>query len=444
MTETTLMSLKDNIIRLITNEDGQHNTIPQLHEAKSTALDSFSKNGFPSIKNEEYKYTHLLTITGEDFSIANVTHNDNSHWVLEANEALTAHLSSIHEDLKGESKGAYRIVLYNGGYIKELSILPQSEHFSLSTISHGHMQALGTLSSASKDTFAQLNNALASDVLHLHVSKGHEVDKPFHIIHLSSPQVSTWINDRILITLEASSKLEIIETYAHNSAHTLFNNIVTETFIDANAQLDHYDIHKNSVHTRTIKNNFTEIQKDGRYNHYNINLPGIKLCRNNSEIFVKGSNVNSELFGLTIANDTQLIDNHTAIHHAVPHTESHQLYKGIVLDNAQLVFNGKIFVYEDAQKTNAFQQSNNLLLSPNATVNAKPQLEIFADDVKCSHGSTIGQLDQNAIFYLKSRGIGEESAKKMMIGAFAYDVTDKISNTTVKHYIEKQIASVLD
>jgi len=444
MTETKLMSLQDKITHLLKNEDGQFNTLPAFNTYKSSALDVFEAKGFPTIKHEEYKYTNLLNITKEDYQFPQVSHVDNSDAVLAAHDALNAHLNTIHEDIKGENKGVYRIVFFNGAFVKELSYLPESNILEMSYLSSSQApQLAGTLSAQSKDVFALINNGLTTDGICLTIKKYQQVDKPIHIIHLSQSEQNLWVNPRLYLHAETSSHVELIETYSHHGNGIFMSNAVTEVIIDANAKVEHYDIHKNTPAVRSVKNTFSQLAQDAHYKNYNINLPGMQFCRNNSEIFVKGQNVNSELLGLVIANNEQLVDNHTAIHHTVPHTDSFQLYKGIVMDKANLVFNGKIYVYEDAQKTNAFQQSNNLSLSPNATVNAKPQLEIFADDVKCSHGSTIGQLDESAMFYLKSRGIGETSARKMMIGAFAYDVTEKMTNTTIKHYVEKQIANAL-
>lgn len=443
MTESKLMTLQDNIIHLINNEDGQYNTLPQLAFLKEKSLEILSQKGLPTVKNEEYKYTHLQSITKESFQFPHISHTDNAGLVLQASDALNVHLNAIHTDLKGENKGVYRIVFFNGQFVKELSSFPDADAAVISTSYEAPNTSIGQLSQVTEDAFAIINNALSTDSISIVVKKNQSVDKPIHIIHLSQSDVNLWINPRLHIHAEIGSHVEIIESYDHQGSGIMMNNAVTEVVVDANAHIYHYDIQKNSKEARSIKNTFSTLATDARYSNYNFNLPGVAFSRNNMDIRVNGSNVNNELFGLVIANENQIVDNHTAVHHTVPHTESHQLYKGIVMDNSNLIFNGKIYVYEDAQKTNAFQQSNNLTLSPNATINAKPQLEIFADDVKCSHGSTIGQLDKNALFYLKSRGIGDESARKMMIAAFAYDVTEKVENETIKHYIEKQIASVL-
>lgn len=446
MIETKIMTLQDHIIHLMKNEDGQFITHPFLQNLKSKGLNTFSQKGFPTIKNEEYKYTPVHSFTKEMYQIPAISHTDNAGYVLDANDILQIHLNDIHQDIKGENKGAYRIVFFNGNFVKELSYLPDHKLVQISPFSEMNVSIgnLGKLSENTYDAFASINNALANDGMCIHIQKNAIVDLPIHIIHLTKNESNLWLNPRLYIHAESNSQVEIIETYYHTGNGKLVSNLLSEVHLEANTILHHYDIQKSVETCSGVKNTFTHLAQDAQYSNYTFNLPGVKFWRNNSDIHVKGKNVNSELFGLVIAKENQLIDNHTAVHHEVPNTESHQLYKGIVMDNANLVFNGKIFVYQDAQKTNAFQQSNNLTLSPNATVNAKPQLEIFADDVKCSHGSTIGQLDNNAMFYLKSRGIGQESAKKMMIGAFAYDVTEKVKNSTVKHYVEQQIANALD
>jgi Fe-S cluster assembly protein SufD len=236
--------------------------------------------------------------------------------------------------------------------------------------------------------------------------------------------------------------MDLIETnLADNQTHHVFVNGVTEIALATQAQFNHYDIQTGRENMRFVQRTEATQQKHSNYSNYTFTLPGSDVVRNTLNLHLDQAETESHLYGLYFAGGKQLVDNHTEVHHKFPNCESNQLYKGVLAGNSKAVFNGKIYVYEDAQKTNAFQQSNNILLSDKATVDAKPQLEIFADDVKASHGTTVGQLDKEALFYLKSRGIGEQSAKNMMINAFAFDVTQKVKHEALRKYLEKLIAS---
>ncbi len=227
------------------------------------------------------------------------------------------------------------------------------------------------------------------------------------------------------------AELNIIESFITinnpaKSATSVFVNNVSEIVVNEQAHLQHYYIQTGNENTRYIHHTEVVQRASSLYNNYKASFPGTALLRNNLNVSLDGENIESHLYGLYLAGGRQLIDNHTIVDHLKPHCQSNELYKGVMKDEAVAVFNGKIFVRKNAQKTNAFQKNNNLMLSKKAVVDSKPQLEIFADDVKCSHGSTIGQFNEDALFYLKARGIGEEKAKALLIHAFAYDVTEKI------------------
>jgi len=219
----------------------------------------------------------------------------------------------------------------------------------------------------------------------------------------------------------------------------LFINKVTEAYIAENARLDQYYLQTTMPNARLV--NFTQCvqSSDSLYNNYTYTLPGADLVRNTLHLDLNGTNTESHLYGLYLTGANQLVDNHTSVHHLFPNCMSNELYKGVLMDNSRAVFNGKIYVHQDAQKTNAFQQNNNMLLSNKAVIDSKPQLEIFADDVKCSHGSTVGSFNNEALFYLKARGIGEIAARNLLVNAFAFDVTNKIQIPAVREYVEKLI-----
>ncbi|MNS93305.1 FeS cluster assembly protein SufD [compost metagenome] len=264
---------------------------------------------------------------------------------------------------------------------------------------------------------------------------------PIHIIKVKLASGNALFQPRNLFIVRKNAQMDVIETYisdADNEAAILING-VSEIALEENAHFFHYDIQKGCKNIRKIQRNEAVQQKHSNYSNYTFTFPGSSFTRNNLTIHLNDEAIESHLYGLYLTAGEQLVDNHTEVHHKKPNGESNQLYKGIIMDKSKAVFNGKIYVYEDAQKTNAFQQSNNVLFGEQATVHAKPQLEIFADDVKCSHGTTIGQLNKEAIFYLKSRGIGEEQAKQLMVKAFAFDVAEKIKIPALRSYVEEMI-----
>jgi Fe-S cluster assembly protein SufD len=240
------------------------------------------------------------------------------------------------------------------------------------------------------------------------------------------------------------SEATLIESFltsskpARNGAK-LFVNSVSEIIVGEAATLQHYNIQTGDVNSHHIHHTEVVQRNDSLYNNYKASFPGSGLLRNNLNVALEGENIESHLYGLYLAGGRQLVDNHTIVDHLKPHCHSNELYKGVLKDEAVAVFNGKIMVRKDAQKTNAFQKNNNMMLSKKAVVDSKPQLEIFADDVKCSHGSTIGQFNDDALFYLKARGIGEEKARALLIHAFAFDVTEKIQLPAVQAHINQLI-----
>jgi Fe-S cluster assembly protein SufD len=237
-----------------------------------------------------------------------------------------------------------------------------------------------------------------------------------------------------------SASFNLIESLvSHESSSKIFINSLTEVFIEENAQCDHYVLQTAKSGTRLITATEASQSRHSIYSNYTFSLPGADIIRNNLHLSLNEKETESHLFGLYLGAGKQLIDNHSLVNHKMPHCNSNEIYKGVLTENSTGVFNGKIFVQQDAQKTNAFQQNNNLLLSDKASVNSKPQLEIFADDVKCSHGSTVGQLSKEAMFYLQSRGIGEQKAKALLVNAFAFDVTEKIKIPELEEYINHLI-----
>jgi Fe-S cluster assembly protein SufD len=243
---------------------------------------------------------------------------------------------------------------------------------------------------------------------------------------------------RNLIIIEDLANATIIENYVAVGQHASFTNVVNEIFVGENGSLEHYKVQR--AKGETYHNNYTQIFQEANtnINQVTLTLDG-QWVRNNLHFYMNGENCNSLLYGLYIPDGTQFVDNHSRVDHAMPNCFSDEKYKGILKDKSTAVFNGKIMVHLDAQKTNAYQRNQNILLSNEATVNTKPQLEIFADDVKCTHGATIGQLDEEPMFYLRSRGISENEARKLLLNAFADDIAEKIKIPELVEILEAEI-----
>ena len=264
------------------------------------------------------------------------------------------------------------------------------------------------------------------------VAKG-VCDKPVHLIHYSEGN-KVISQPRNLFITQKNAELSIIKSSINNNTKDYFYNSVNEFFIGENSHMHYYVIQNYEEGMNVIITNVATQESNSSFSAYNYTLKG-DWIRNNTNIIVKGKNCESNLFGAYQPTGKEHIDNHTVIDHMMPNCESNEHYKGTVGGKATGVFNGKVFVRKDAQKINAFQSNNNILLSDDATMNSKPELEIYADDVKCSHGSTSGQLDEEAIFYLQSRGLSQESATALLIGAFLGEVVEKIEIPKLKEKV---------
>ncbi len=360
---------------------------------------------------------------------------------------IATHLDEVQHSLKGEQKGAYRLVTVNGKINAELSVLPDSKDLKVLSFQDAEHEPafekyFGTIATLKDNAFAALNTALYTEGLYIEAPKNAAPDRPLHIINVILSDAPVFLQPRHLFVIHPHASVEIIETViSDKTTNPVFVNGVTEIAVAENAQFHHYDIQTGREGLRFVQRTEATQTAGSNYSNYTFTLPGADFVRNNLSIHLDAAGLESHLYGLYLTAGSQLVDNHTEVHHKYPYGESNQLYKGVLLDKSKAVFNGKIYVYQDAQKTNAFQQSNNILFSEKATVNAKPQLEIFADDVKCSHGTTIGQINKEALFYLQSRGISAQTAKKMMVNAFAFDVTEKVKIPALRTYLEQLITS---
>ena len=268
-------------------------------------------------------------------------------------------------------------------------------------------------------------------------------EDPVQIMHFSTGnQKSIWLQPRNLIIADKNAKVEIIERHQSLKDHAVVTNSLTEIYAEKNSFVDYYKIQNDLNSSTLIDNTFISQERDSNVSVHTFSFGG-KLTRNNLNFYHNGENIQSTLKGITILESNQHVDHNTLVNHAQPNCESHQDYKGIFSERSVGVFNGKIMVDKIAQKTNAFQQNNNILIDNKAKVNTKPQLEIFADDVKCSHGCTIGQLNKEALFYLRSRGIPEKEAKALLTYAFANNILESVKTPNLKRRINSLIANKL-
>jgi Fe-S cluster assembly protein SufD len=399
---------------------------PQLREE---ALESFSKQGIPNRKHEEYKYVNMELILKGDY-VSNTSKAINSgqiksSWIL---------------------KNAIEIVIENGLFSKELSSmndLPKGitiQNITDTNFNDTFQQHYSRYADKNADPFIALNTALTKGGIFIHVSRGAVIERPVHVLYVSSAEGNQIIHPRTLIVVESDAQATIIESYeTSGSKAKTFSTALTEITVGANAIVDHYKIQDENESGYLL--NTTQVNQDAKsvFSTHTFILSGA-FIRNNLNIVLDGEYTESHLNGLYLTGGTQVVDNHTLVDHRKPNCNSNELYKGIIEDKSSATFNGKIFVRKDAQKTNAFQSNKNILLSDDGTINTKPQLEIYADDVKCSHGTSTGKLDEDKIFYLRARGLSETSAKKLLMHAFASEVVETVKIEELKEFIENKIS----
>lgn len=404
-----------------------------IHKLRQNAFQTFQELGFPTTKVEDWKYTNVTPFLRENYTLSTTP------------QATATELEQAQQAAAIPGMDCYTLVLHNGqlqpaldtnqvpAFLKVISIEEAMQEPSF-------QKHFGKIVDAGKHHFAALNTAMFTGGLFLEIDTNSHLDKPLHIIHTYSSADNLFTQPRNLFVVNRSASLSIIESVvALGNGATVFVNGLTEVAVAENANVQHYTLQTAHEQLRNLQHTEVSQKRDSVYSGYTFSLPSAQLLRNNLHINLDDEHTETHLYGLYLANSKQLVDNHTFMNHRFANCESNEVYKGVLLDNAVGVFNGKVYVHQDAQKTNAFQQNNNLLLSPKAVINSKPQLEIFADDVKCSHGTTIGQLSQEAMFYLQSRGIGEDAARAMLVTAFAFDVTENIRIPALEEHINKLI-----
>jgi Fe-S cluster assembly protein SufD len=401
----------------------EHLTLSNLafsSDLKEEALAVLIKSDFPTTRQEDWKYTRVGRIASIKAS--------------QTQENAAIKLPGTLNDT------ALLFVFDNGRFRADLSslILPAGIKVkALTSCASDELSLVGTLVKQENQVFTALNTAYASDGILIHIERNQKIHTSIHVLNiLSGENTASFI--RNLIVCEDFAQAHIVQEYVSQEATSSINNIVTEVFVGENANLTIDKIQHEEQGNFAVLTEQVDQKKDSTFTINTITLDGT-LVRNNLNIAVSGTNCTSNLNGAYLMKDNQHVDNHTVVDHKVAHCLSNELYKGVIYDKATAVFNGKVFVRKDAQKINAFQSNGNVLMSDDATVNSKPELEIYADDVKCSHGSTTGQLDDEAIFYLRARGLSEKAARNLIVSAFIGDVLDKIENQKVLENVQSII-----
>ncbi len=429
------MSLKDKLLSSYLTFQENQDFDNSIHDIKDAAIKVFEENGFPTRKDENWKYTSLNSLVKGDFSL--VGRNEDA---VEFRDVKKYFLNDID---------TYKIVFIDGKYSSYLS---ETTHdgvdvclLSAALTKPKYKPVIDTYFNkiARKDSLTSLNTAFAREGAYIYVPKGKTVSKPIQIVHFSTGSESNlMLQPRNLVVVEENAEVQIIERHQSLNANPVFTNSVTEIYAGEHARVDYYKIQNDKEEASLIDNTHIDQQTSSEVAVHTFSFGG-KLTRNNLNFYQNGEHNNSILKGVTIIEDKQHVDHNTLVHHKQPNCESHQDYKGIFDDRATGVFNGKVVVDAIAQKINAYQSNNNILVSDKASINSKPQLEIFADDVRCSHGCTIGQLDEDALFYMKTRGIGEKEGRALLMYAFANNVLESVKIPQLKSRITKLIANKL-
>ena len=411
-----------------------------MHQRRREAIASFERLGFPTKKNEEYRYTQITRALEKQFDVADVP------TATPDTAALKPYLDKLIV-----SKNANVIVFVNGQWSQEYSrIISPADQITILPLSEAYQAKTELIEKYfdeqahdGQDAFVALNTAFAQEGLFVHVPRGKVVEHPVLVYFISdTTHGKTIAQPRNLYIAEENSQCAVSESFHTIGAEASYHNIVSEIYLQPNATVDYYKIEDESeqaYHTGT-----TQVYQTANsvFHAVTVSLNGA-IIRNNLNVAQDASGCETNMYGLYMLHGDTHVDNHTTMDHRKPNTYSNELYKGIMDDRSHGVFNGRIYVRQEAQKTNAFQSNNNILLTDTASIDTKPQLEIWADDVKCSHGATTGQMDAEQVFYLRARGLSEIQAKAMLLQAFAKDVIKNIQFEPLRQSIEDTITARL-
>ena len=407
-----------------------------VHQTRLESLKTFERKGFPSRKDEAWKYTSLNAMVRQDYALFPKAES-------------TIQLKKVKKYFLYEID-TYKVVFIDGVYSPFLSDTTHDGldvclmSAALSKAKYKNLINNYFNKIANKDdSLTALNTSYTQEGAYVYIPKCVVAEKPIEIIHFSTgKEKALWLQPRNLLVVDQNAQVQILERHQSLKEHNVVTNSVTEIYAHRDAFVDYYKIQNDICTASLIDNTYISQERNSNVRVHTFSLGG-KLIRNNLNFYHKGEYCDSILKGVTLLEDQQHVDHYTLVDHSAPNCESHQDYKGVFSERSKGVFNGKIHVDQLAQKTNAFQQNNNILIDDKATVNTKPQLEIFADDVKCSHGCTVGQLNEEVLFYLQSRGIPRKEAKALMTYAFANNVLESVELPVLKKRINILIAKKL-
>lgn len=405
-----------------------------LRERREHASTRFAEVGFPNVRHEDWRFTNVSPIADAKFPLA---------------AGVPAGAAGIIEPVS--VPGAVRLVIANGEFVpalSDLSALPKGLRIAglrdgTRDGTDGLEQHLAKVFNVEPHPFAALNTSLLDDGVAIFVAKGAVIEAPIHIVTITGgaegPVAS---HPRVLVVAGEHSQVRIAQTFTGAPSSAYFTNAVTEVVVGESANVDYYTDQRESELAFHVANLQARVAAKGVFSSHAF-LTGAKIMRHDIGIALAGEGADCTMNGVYLADGDRLMDTHTSLDHAMPHCTSHELYKGILAGRAKAVFNGRIIVRLDAQKTDAKQTNRALLLSDEATINSNPQLEIFADDVKCTHGAAVGQLDEEAMFYLQARGLTPIAARDMLLHAFAGEVLEGLKIPALREQIETNFFSTL-
>jgi Fe-S cluster assembly protein SufD len=418
------MELKDKMLASFMAFEEKIDTHSELYEVRSNAIKNFENKGFPTKKEEAWKYTSLNAILKNDFSVFPKKEN-----AIEFAAVKKYFLHEIDTFLSSTTHDGLDVCLMSSALTKPKYKMVIDTYFNQIA--------------SKEESLTSLNTAFSLEGAYINIPKSKVVEKPIEIIYFSTgTEAALMVQPRNLIVVGENAHVQIVERHQSLNSNPVLTNSVTEIFAQKRAIVDYYKIQNDVQTANLIDNTYIAQKQESRVAVHTFSFGG-NITRNNLNFYHQGERIDSTLKGITIIGDKQHVDHYTLVQHATPNCESHQNYKTILNDSSTGVFNGKIFVEKEAQKTDAFQQNNTILIGDKATINAKPQLEIFADDVKCSHGCTIGQLDESAMFYMQQRGIPKKEAKALLMYAFTSEVTSSVKIPELKAKIGRIIADKL-
>lgn len=409
----------------------------KVHDVRSKAFSNFEQQGFPTKRDEEWKYTNLNSLLKSNYNIF-----------------PKGEISLTYKDVKEyfiNETDCYNLVFIDG---KFSAFLSNTTHdgldvcvMSAALTKPKYKTAIDTYFNKlakESNSLSQLNTAFSAEGAYINIPKNTVVPKPIQILNFSTgSEQEILIQPRNLVIVGENAQVQIIERHQSLTSNNTLTNSVTEIFVNKRAMVDFYKMQNDLESASLIDGTYISQQRDSIASVHTFSFGG-KLTRNNLEFYQEGEHCVSNLNGISILDGKQHVDNHTLVNHKAPNCESNEMYKGIYDEKSTGVFNGKVIVDQAAQKINAFQQNNNVIVGDKASVNTKPQLEIFADDVKCSHGCTIGQLDESALFYMQQRGIPKKEAKALLMYAFSNDALKDVKIPELKTRINAIIAQKLD